>query len=135
MHIKPHGEAGGVSITQLVNELCPSKKAFSWKAIAPMGREASSGHQGSFGWTSPHGSLQPDIRSWSHGWGEVVIPAEVTKQDPSLLAPGLCSEACGLPFGLLKLKCISFHPGWGIVSGDGSEARSSKMVMVKPSVL
>ena len=65
--------------------------AFSWKAIAPMGREACSWHQGNFGRTFPYWSLQPDVRSWSHGWGEVVIPAEVTKQDPSLFAPGALS--------------------------------------------
>ena len=75
-------------------------------------------HQPGFGRTSPRRVLPPDVRSWPHGWGEVAILAEVTKQGPCLPL-GLCPEACGLLFGCPELKGTGVHPGWSLPLGMG----------------
>lgn len=70
LHIKPHGEAGGASITQLVNELCPSKKAFSWKAAARFyGEGGQLWHQGELWMTSYMGHCSLMSGAGNHGWG------------------------------------------------------------------
>lgn len=66
---KSHGEAGEVSITQLVNELCPSKKSFQLESRCSMGREASSGHQGRLWMDLPRGHCSLMSGAGLTGWG------------------------------------------------------------------